>query len=121
MAPNMNSVLVVLAIASLVSVASAISGTATFYTKLTPSACFEGRNEGTMVAAASKSIWENGAACGRRYRVRCTGGTTGGVAHPCRGGSVTVKIVDLCLDCQGTIDLSRQAFSHIANQSPVPF
>ena len=68
-----------------------------------------------MIAAASKAVWKNGAACGKKIRVKCTGGTTGGIAHPCRHGTITVKIVDLCLKCQGTIDLSRQAFSAIAN------
>ncbi|XP_054806205.1 EG45-like domain containing protein [Prosopis cineraria] len=116
MALKLNVVLVIsLAIASLVYVASASSGTATFYTKLRPSACFESHDEGTMVAAASDSIWDHGKACGRKYRVRYTGGTSGGLAHPCRSRTVTVKIVDFCPRCQGTIDLSHQAFSAIAD------
>ncbi|KAI9125746.1 hypothetical protein K1719_003164 [Acacia pycnantha] len=110
--------LMVLAIAtSLVSVASAISGTATFYNQYLPSACDGFQDDGVMIAAASDSIWDNGAACGRKYSVRCTSGTNQGVAHPCRSGTVTVKIVDRCPlpACRGTIDLSLQAFSAIAD------
>ncbi|KAI9125714.1 hypothetical protein K1719_003132 [Acacia pycnantha] len=102
---------------SLVSVASAISGTATFYNQYLPSACDGFQDDGVMIAAASDSIWDNGAACGRKYSVSCTSGTNQGVAQPCRSGTVTVKIVDRCPlpACRGTIDLSLQAFSAIAD------
>ncbi|XP_028775408.1 EG45-like domain containing protein [Neltuma alba] len=118
MALKMKALLVMgLAIATLVSEASAISGTATFYTVYVPSACNGFQNDGVMIAAASDSLWDNGAACGRKYRVRCASGTNQGVANPCRGGAVTVKIVDRCPPpaCRGTIDLSREAFSAIAD------
>ncbi|KAJ6958102.1 EG45-like domain containing protein [Populus alba x Populus x berolinensis] len=67
-------------VVSLVSVASAISGTATYY----------------------------------NVYVRPT---NAGVPQPCKGGSVTVKIVDRCPSpgCQATIDLSQEAFSQIAD------
>ncbi|XP_028775406.1 EG45-like domain containing protein [Neltuma alba] len=105
------------AIASLFAAASAASGTATFYTEYVPSACYGYQDQGTMIAAAGDSLWNNGAACGKRYRIRCTGGTNQGVAQPCRSGTVTVKIVDRCPSpgCQATIDLSRQAFAAIAD------
>ncbi|KAI9125860.1 hypothetical protein K1719_003278 [Acacia pycnantha] len=69
-----------------------------------------------MIAAVSDSIWDNGASCGRKYSVRCTSSTNQGVAHPCRSGTVTVKIVDRCPlpACRGTIDHFLQAFSAIA-------
>lgn len=76
------------------------------------------QNQGTMIAAASEALWNNGAACGRMYRITCTAGTNSGVAQPCKAGtSVTVKIVDLCPSpgCQGTFDLSQEAFSAIAD------
>ena len=73
-------------------------------------------DEGLIIAAASEAIWDNKAACGRKYRVRCIGATNQGVPKPCRGGSVVVKIVDLCPEgCQGTIDLSQEAFSKITD------
>lgn len=69
-----------------------------------------------MIAAASDAIWGSRAACGRNYRVRCTGATNQGVPQPCKGTSVVVKIVDYCPPgCQGTIDLSQEAFAAIAN------
>ena len=69
-----------------------------------------------MIGAASDALWENGAACGRMYKVRCTGPTNQGVPEPCRG-EVTVKIVDRCPSpgCQSKIDLSHEAFSMIAD------
>jgi len=72
---------------------------------------------GTMIAAASEVFWNGGKACGDRYVVSCKGATNAGVPHPCTGRSVTVKIVDLCPSpgCQGTIDLSQEAFAIIAN------
>ncbi|XVE63435.1 hypothetical protein DITRI_Ditri07aG0020400 [Diplodiscus trichospermus] len=104
--------------ATLVSVASAIQGTATFYTPpYVPSSCNGFQNDGVMIAAASDAIWNNRAACNKRYSVRCTGGTNSGVPQPCRGGSVVVKIVDYCPPpgCQATIDLSQEAFAMIAD------
>ncbi|KAI9125657.1 hypothetical protein K1719_003075 [Acacia pycnantha] len=113
----MKAVLVMgLAILSLVSVASAVAGTASFYTVYVPSACYGTEDQGTMIAAASDPIYNNGAACGRMYRVTCTSGTNS-VPNACRGGSVTVKVVDRCPSpgCRATLDLSQEAFSIIAN------
>ncbi|XP_062081110.1 EG45-like domain containing protein [Humulus lupulus] len=100
------------------SVASGDKGTATFYTPpYLPSACNGFKEDGVMIAAASEAIWDDKGACGRRYKVRCTGATNQGDANPCRGGSIVVKIVDLCpaAGCQGTIDLSQEAFAMIAD------
>ncbi|CAA7407593.1 unnamed protein product [Spirodela intermedia] len=103
-------------LADLLPVALAATGTATFYNPpYVPSACYGNQNKGVMIAAASDAIWGNRAACGRKYRVTCTGRTNGG-PWPCNGQSVVVTIVDYCPPgCQGTIDLSRKAFSTIAN------
>ncbi|KAK9097965.1 hypothetical protein Syun_025010 [Stephania yunnanensis] len=103
-------------ILGLSSLASAVPGTATYYTPpYKPSSCYGYDEQGVMIAAASDAIWNNRAACGRMYRVRCVSGTNN-VPQPCRGGSVTVKIVDYCPPgCQGTIDLSQEAFAIIGN------
>ncbi|KAL4654518.1 hypothetical protein ACB092_01G385400 [Castanea dentata] len=101
-------------IASLISAASAIRGSATFYTKYVPSACYGNQGQGVMIAAASDAFWNGGAACGKFFTVRCTGDHTG-VPHPCTGASVTVKIVDHCPGCSSQFDLSREAFAKIAN------
>ncbi|KAG6482143.1 EG45-like domain containing protein [Zingiber officinale] len=103
---------------ALVSSVAAVPGIATFYTPpYTPSSCFGFQDRGVMIAAAGDSIWGNRAACGRRYTVTCTGGTNA-VPNPCRGGSVTVTIVDYCPGCASrgvTMDLSQEAFATIAN------
>ncbi|XP_042484629.1 EG45-like domain containing protein [Macadamia integrifolia] len=109
-------VLMVMAmVVALTSVASAASGTATYYTApYVPSACYGYQDNGNMIAAASDELWNNGAACGTSYTVTCTGATNQGVQQPCYG--TTVKIVDYCPSgCQGTIDLSQEAFSTIAD------
>ncbi|KAM0941813.1 putative EG45-like domain containing protein, plant [Dioscorea sansibarensis] len=70
-----------------------------------------------MIAAGSHEIFDDGRACGHLLKVKCIGGMNNGVAHPCRGsGTVVVKLVDLCPSgCQGTIDLSQEAFAKIAD------
>ncbi|GMP36262.1 hypothetical protein CsSME_00008446 [Camellia sinensis var. sinensis] len=94
--------------------AYAISGTATFYTNYVPSACYGNQNNGVMIAAASDPLWNNGAICGKMFVVACTGATNP-VPHPCTRNNVTVKIVDHCPGCGGTLDLSKEAFATIAN------
>ncbi|KDP34255.1 hypothetical protein JCGZ_07826 [Jatropha curcas] len=79
--------------ARLATISYAAEGTATFYNHYVPSYCYGNANKGVMIAAASDAIWNNGAACGRKYRVRCTGATNNG-PPPCKGGSVDVTIVD---------------------------
>ncbi|KAG7969890.1 hypothetical protein I3843_07G055500 [Carya illinoinensis] len=117
MAIKIQSLLFLGLIISFVSAASAIAGTATYYTVYVPSACYGFEDEGVMIAAASDALWDNGAACGKMYSVSCTGPTNEGVPQPCRNGPVTVKIVDRCPSpgCQSTIDLSQEAFSQIAD------
>ncbi|XP_006845496.2 EG45-like domain containing protein [Amborella trichopoda] len=116
---RMNNFLVLMAfcLLSFASHAAAATGTATFYTPpYVPSSCFGFQDNGVMIAAASDAIWDNRAACGRNYRVRCTGGTNQGVPEPCRGDSVVVRVVDYCPPgCRSTIDLSQEAFSQIAD------
>ncbi|XP_058227103.1 EG45-like domain containing protein [Rhododendron vialii] len=112
-------VLILVGIASLclAPVSYAATGTATFYTPpYVPSSCNGFQNDGVMIAAASDVIWDNRAACGRMYSVRCTGPTNQGVPQPCTGQSVVVKVVDYCPPgCASTIDLSQEAFTVIAD------
>ncbi|KAK1289235.1 EG45-like domain containing protein [Acorus calamus] len=110
------AILTAVTLLGLVSLTAAISGTATFYTPpYVPSSCYGYQNNGVMIAAASNVIWNNRAACGRRYSVTCTGQTNRG-PWPCTGRSVIVKIVDYCPSgCGGTMDLSQEAFAQIAD------
>ncbi|XP_050230846.1 EG45-like domain containing protein [Mercurialis annua] len=116
--------IIVLSVATLVLIcfffpkeALADQGTATFYTPpYIPSSCYGNSEEGVMIAAASDALWDDRAACGRKYKVTCLSATNQGDPHPCTGNSVVVKIVDYCPSgCRGTIDLSQEAFAHIAN------
>lgn len=68
-----------------------------------------------MIAAASDAIWSYGEACGSYYNVKCTGAGNQG-PHPCKDGEVVVRIVDYCAHCHGTLDLSEEAFSAIAEE-----
>lgn len=68
-----------------------------------------------LVAAAGPAIWEGLNTCGRRYSVTCAGGTNLGTPHPCTGERIEVQIVDFCPGCQGTLDLSQDAFAAIAD------
>ncbi|KAF5946937.1 hypothetical protein HYC85_017165 [Camellia sinensis] len=70
-----------------------------------------------MIAVASDAIGGK-AACGRNYKVTCTGSTNQGVPRLCTGKSVVVTIADYCPPgCRGTIDLSQDAFAIIADHN----
>ncbi|XP_031483841.1 EG45-like domain containing protein isoform X2 [Nymphaea colorata] len=104
--------LVAVALCSL-PISSADDGIATFYTDTT-FAC-ENQDPGTNYAAVGQSMYDNGGICGRQYSVSCTGATNES-PNPCRGGSVIVKVVDLCESCEyGHLDISQEAFSTIAD------
>ncbi|XP_056167654.1 EG45-like domain containing protein [Syzygium oleosum] len=95
------------------------NGIGTFYTPpYQPSACYGFEDQGMMIGAASKALWNDGGACGQYYQVKCVGARNQGVPMPCYGsGTVVVKIVDRCLPnlCRGTIDFSQEAFASIAD------
>ncbi|KAI4316313.1 hypothetical protein L6164_024304 [Bauhinia variegata] len=66
---------------------------------------------GNLFVSVSEGLWDNGAACGRRYRIRCVSGNN----RPCKGGSVDVRVVDFCGDsCPNTILMSKDAFTAIS-------
>ncbi|KAL5698052.1 hypothetical protein ACHQM5_029137 [Ranunculus cassubicifolius] len=93
-------------------------GTAVSYEPpYTPTKC-DGNNpeqfpEGGMFVAASNGLWDNGAACGRRYRLRCISGPN----RPCKDDTIVVEVVDLCKanPCPATLQLSDRAFDAISN------
>ncbi|GMY29327.1 EG45-like domain containing protein isoform X1 [Fagus crenata] len=63
-------------------------------------------------AAVSDGIWDNGAACGRRYRMRCISGRK----RPCMNASIVVEVVDYCRfnPCKATMALPYKAFRAIS-------
>lgn len=78
--------------------------------------CYGNRQDqfppGNLFVAVSEGLWDNGAACGRRYRMRCLSGTN----KPCKDGTIDVEVVDICRrkPCSSTIILSRDAFAAIS-------
>ena len=87
-------------------------GIATYYDATGAGACsFDPSPQDLMVAAMNAEEYDNAAVCGAYVHV------TG------QQGAVTVRIVDLCPECQaGHLDLSREAFAQIAElpQGRVP-
>ncbi|XP_012076597.2 EG45-like domain containing protein [Jatropha curcas] len=95
-------------------------GTATSYNApYMPTRCYGNREDqfpaGNLFIAVSEGLWDNGAACGRRYRLRCLSGNN----KPCKDGIVDVKVVDYCpkSPCPSTILLSNDAFSAVSRSS----
>lgn len=68
---------------------------------------------GNLFVAVSEGLWDNGAACGRRYRLSCLSGNN----RPCKGDTIDVRVVDFCpkRPCPSTIVLSSDAFGQISN------
>ncbi|KAG6383008.1 hypothetical protein SASPL_157253 [Salvia splendens] len=67
---------------------------------------------GNLFVQVSEGLWDNGAACGRRYRLRCLSGNN----RPCKGGTVDVRVVDFCTrrPCPSTIVMSTDAFAAVS-------
>nr|XP_009797601.1 PREDICTED: EG45-like domain containing protein isoform X1 [Nicotiana sylvestris] len=93
-------------------------GTATSYNPpYTPTKCGGNRADqfpsGNLFVAVSEGLWDNGAACGRRYRLRCLSGNN----RPCKEGTIDVKVVDYCTKrpCPSTIVLSSDAFAQVSH------
>ncbi|MGC5887894.1 hypothetical protein [Ralstonia pseudosolanacearum] len=53
-----------------------------------------------QVVTVSDGLWDNGAACGRRYRMRCI--STPG-KHSCTGNTIDVVVVGRCPNGQCTV------------------
>lgn len=95
-----SSLLLAGAVASLSLSAQADVGRAGFYQPpYVPTACY-GRNTGPVEAthgnfvAAGPGTWDNGAACGRKYRMRCISGPNRPCIDPNR--IIVVTVVDRC-------------------------
>lgn len=88
---------------------------------VTATACDGNRRDqfppGNLFVSVSEGLWDNGAACGRRYRIRCVSGRN----RPCKNpnASVDVKVVDFCAKspCPNTLLMSKDAFTAISRFS----
>ncbi|XP_031407533.1 EG45-like domain containing protein isoform X4 [Punica granatum] len=102
-------------------------GTAARYSPpYTPTACYGNDPSqfpsSNLFGAAGDGIWDNGAACGRQYLVRCISATVAGTCNPSQ--TIQVRIVDRAATSGSrpsregaTIVLSTTAFGSIANPS----
>ncbi|KAB5513926.1 hypothetical protein DKX38_027832 [Salix brachista] len=93
-------------------------GTATSYNPpYLPTKCHGNRQDqfppGNLFVSVGEGLWDNGAACGRRYRLRCLSGNN----RPCKDGTIDVRVVDFCrkTPCPSTILLSSDAFSAVSH------
>ncbi|KAI4344078.1 hypothetical protein L6164_011350 [Bauhinia variegata] len=91
-----------------------------------PTTCYGGEAtqfpSSNLFAAAGDGIWDNGAACGRQYLVRCVSAEQPRTCIPDQ--SIQVKIVDYASSAVSaasapstTLVLSDKAFATIANTS----
>ncbi|CAI9098658.1 OLC1v1035344C2 [Oldenlandia corymbosa var. corymbosa] len=118
MAASMKIVAFMVSLMVLISTAHSESGTASYSQPLgggPPPSCYGIFNQTTLFAAASPAIWGRNGACGKRYRITCTGSSNPGTPNPCTGRSVDVQIDDFCPACETTFDLNQNAFAVIAN------
>ncbi|XP_052208979.1 EG45-like domain containing protein [Diospyros lotus] len=112
------AILVVLSLFYKASLVFGDIGTAISYTPpYIPTKCYGNRQDqfppGNLFVSVSEGLWDNGAACGRQYRLRCLNGSN----KPCKGGTVDVKVVDFCSKrpCPSTILMSTEAFAAVSN------
>ncbi|CAK9312834.1 unnamed protein product [Citrullus colocynthis] len=67
---------------------------------------------GNLFVAVNEGLWDNGAACGRRYRLRCLSGRN----RPCKTDIIEVQVVNFCpkFPCPSSFLMSKEAFSAIS-------
>lgn len=116
---------------AIISGADADVGTAAYYrSPYTPTECYRDDPSqlppGKLFAAAGGDLWNNGAACGRVYAVRCDAGSPSVPSSCGSDGLIQVKIIDNALSANSsaaaykqsvtgaTLVLSEEAFFLIA-------
>ncbi|XP_022951412.1 EG45-like domain containing protein [Cucurbita moschata] len=100
-----------------ISMARGDIGTATAYgPPYLPTLCNGNRVDqfppGNLFVAVNEGLWDNGAACGRRYRLRCLSGRN----HPCKTDIIEVQVVNFCpkSPCPSSFLMSKEAFAAIS-------
>lgn len=83
---------------------------------LAATSCSGYKDNGVYVAAVTNFFHADKKSffCGRLLWVKCIGATNL-APNPCTSSSVIVRVVDTCPKCPSTINLSRHAFSRIAD------
>ncbi|XP_074278890.1 EG45-like domain containing protein [Silene latifolia] len=68
--------------------------------------------ENGFFASVGEGLWNDGAACGRQYQVRCISGPH----RPCKNGNIVATVVDFCRNtpCPATLVFNDKAFSAIS-------
>lgn len=69
---------------------------------------------GNLFVSVNEGLWDNGASCGRRYRLKCLSGRNN---RPCKEGTIDVVVVDFCSrrPCPSTMVLSNDAFAAVSH------
>ncbi|ONK80974.1 uncharacterized protein A4U43_C01F23870 [Asparagus officinalis] len=111
----------------LLTPSSADVGTAAYYsTPYTPTVCYGSDTSQLpaygLFAAAGEGIWDNGASCGREYKVRCLSSE---MPRACdTGRTIQITVVDRASKLRSissrngaTLVLSAAAFEMVANKS----
>ncbi|XP_027117807.1 putative EG45-like domain containing protein 1 [Coffea arabica] len=111
---NLHALVVFGFVLGLVSPSLATKGTAVYFTRYYPNACYK-LPTGIKFVSLSDQYWDGGARCDKRYNVTCIGPRSQGSATPCTGESVVVRTIDHCVDCEQSIVLSKEAFTIIAD------
>ncbi|XAR71263.1 hypothetical protein NMG60_11028444 [Bertholletia excelsa] len=104
-----------------------IGTAATYKPPYTPTACYGSDPSqfpsSNLFGAAGEGIWDNGAACGRQYLVRCISTAAPATCNPDQ--TIQIKIVDRAQSAvsrpssaRATIVLSSTAFGTIVKGSP---
>ncbi|KAI4380943.1 hypothetical protein MLD38_007071 [Melastoma candidum] len=118
------ALLQILVLALVLSLSRADVGTAAHYSPpYTPTACYGSDPSqfpsSNLFAAAGEGIWDNGAACGRQYLVKCISASAAGTCSPDQ--TIQVRIIDRSETSTSrpslstaTIVLSTTAFGTIA-------
>ncbi|KZV54814.1 hypothetical protein F511_40496 [Dorcoceras hygrometricum] len=124
----LSSLLLLLLLGHHVRLGGADVGTASvYYQPYTPTACygddFSQFPTSGIFAAVGEGLWDNGAACGRQYLVRCISAVVPGTCRP--GSQIQIKVVDRAAtsvsrpiyDGTGLV-LSNVAFEALAFANP---
>ncbi|KAJ0752235.1 putative EG45-like domain containing protein, plant [Helianthus annuus] len=71
-----------------------------------------------MVAKLHGSLFANGRACGRKYRIHCTSGTNKAIRDACTRNTIDVMVIDQCKTCLANdLVLSQETFEKIARSN----